>query len=81
MVTGRSHELKARKMGLFQTDERRRCTKAQFKRNKEHFEQEIMQSYPSRVKEQRHGAQNENNRSPLSTCSMFFLLLLFWLVL
>lgn len=31
---------------LFQTDERRRCTKAQFKRNKEHFEQEIMQSYP-----------------------------------
>lgn len=65
---------------LFQTDERRRCTKAQFKRNKEHFEQEIMQSYPSRVKEQRHGAENENHRSPLSTCSMFFLLLLFWLV-
>lgn len=65
---------------LFQTDERRRCTKAQFKRNKEHFEQEIMQSYPSRVKEQRHGAENENHRSPSSTCSMFFLLLLFWLV-
>lgn len=63
MVTRRSHELKARKKGDKMTFFIQMNAEAQFNRNKDHFEQEIMQSYPSRVKEQKYGAENENNRS------------------